>query len=166
MAISQHILRQRARAPGARLRRSFRDAIAVGAQTAFLCHSHYDRTLAIGFRNYAEAQGWDVYIDWLDEDMPERPTVETATRIQEQIVSRSLFLYLATQNSSDSKWCPWEIGYANGAKSRQAILIIPTTDSFQTHGNEYLGLYQRIEEVRGGGLGRFEPGTTNGFYLR
>ncbi|BDW97307.1 MAG: toll/interleukin-1 receptor domain-containing protein [Thalassospira sp.] len=166
MAISQHILRQRAQAPGAPLRRSFRDAIAVGAQTAFLCHSHYDRALAIGFRNYAAAQGWDVYIDWLDEEMPERPTVATATRIQEQIVSRSLFLYLATRNSSESKWCPWEIGYANGAKSRKAIMIIPTTDSFQTHGNEYLGLYQRIDLAKGGGLACFDAGNQQGYLLR
>ncbi|MBR9779727.1 MAG: TIR domain-containing protein [Rhodospirillales bacterium] len=166
MAISQDTLRQNAQASSTTVRRSFHGAVVAGTQTAFLCHSHYDRSLAIGFRNYAERLGWDVYIDWLDEDMPERPTVETATRIQEQIKTRSHFLYLATRNSSESKWCPWEIGYANGAKSRKNILIIPTTDSFQTHGNEYLGLYQRIEEVPGGGLGRFEPGTTKGFYLR
>ena len=37
------------------------------------------------------------------------------------------FLFLATRNSMSSRWYPWEIGYADGAKPIDTILVIPTS---------------------------------------
>lgn len=48
--------------------------------------------------------------------MPERPNKETAQRIQGKIREIDYFLFLATENSGASRWCPWEIGYADSQK--------------------------------------------------
>lgn len=129
-------------------------------QTAFFCHSHEDKNLATGFQVLLNENGWDLYIDWQDTAMPEKPTRETAKRIQEKIKALDWFLFLATQNSVSSKWCPWEIGFADSAKSYNNILIIPTADfSGVWYGNEYLQLYRRID-FQNGALKAFSVGQT------
>lgn len=122
------------------------EAKAMHWRTAFLCHSHKDRDAALGLKSLLESQGASLYIDWLDQEMPEIPNQETAKRIRTKIVDSDLFLFLATPNSMASRWCPWEIGYADGKKSLDSILIVPTKDeSGHYYGNEYLQLYRRIE---------------------
>lgn len=128
-------------------------------QTAFLSHSHLDAQLAKGVQAFLSAHGWQVYIDWEDTAMPASPNRATAERIQERIRQLEFFLFLATQNSMVSRWCPWELGYADGGKSYDNILIIPTRDSAgNSHGNEYLQLYRFIDDANGGGVGVFMPG--------
>jgi len=97
--------------------------------------------------------------------MPEKPNKETAARIQLKIKENDYFVYLATENSSKSRWCPWEIGYADGVKVTNKIVIAPTKDRTNAYGQEYLELYQRIEIASNGSLAIFDPGmTTNGRY--
>jgi hypothetical protein len=133
------------------------EAKASGKQTAFLCHSHKDARLAKAVQGFMAEQGWDVYIDWDDPTMPERPNRVTAAKIQERIQSLDWFLFLATQNSMSSRWCPWEIGYADGTKPTDSILIIPTRDHRTSYGSEYLDLYRHFESAQGGGYGVFRP---------
>ena len=125
---------------------SINEAKAMRWRTAFLCHSHKDRDAALGLKSLLESQGASLYIDWLDEEMPETPNQETAKRIRTKIVDSDLFLFLATPNSMASRWCPWEIGYADGKKPIDSIVIVPTKDdSGHYYGNEYLQLYRRLE---------------------
>ena len=54
---------------------------------------------------------------------------------------------LASTNSQESKWVPWELGLADGRKSMSQIALFPAVDN--THetswtSSEYLGLYDRI----------------------
>lgn len=135
-----------------------KEAKAAQKQTAFLSHSHKDANLAKGVQAFLQAQGWEVYIDWEDSAMPDSPNRETAQRIQTKIRELSWFLFLATQHSMQSRWCPWEIGYADGVKKYDNILILPTTDGARTHGSEYLQLYRYVESAEGGGFGAFPPG--------
>lgn len=124
------------------------EARSRGLQTAFLSHSHRDRELALGLQQVLNEQGWKLYIDWLDGEMPNRPTAETANRIQEKILSTDWFIFLVTANSTASRWCPWELGYADGKKSRARILIVATEDRNGTqYGNEYLSLYRQVSKV-------------------
>lgn len=128
-------------------------------QTAFLCHSHKDGDLAKGLQVLLKDSGWDIYIDWQDDNMPEQPNKETATRIKNKIGSSDWFLYLATPNSSNSKWCPWEIGIADTKKPYDRILIIATTDtSGRWYGNEYLQLYKQITFANDNNLAAFPAG--------
>lgn len=125
---------------------SIYEAKARHLRTAFLCHSHKDRDLALGLKATIESQGGSLYIDWLDEDMPETPNQVTAQRIKSKIIECDLFMFLATPNSMVSRWCPWEIGYADGKKTLDAIVIVPTKDDAgRFYGNEYLQLYRRLE---------------------
>jgi hypothetical protein len=94
--------------------------------------------------------------------MPERPKRETAQRIQGRIVECNYFLFLATANSTQSRWCPWEIGYADGKKSLDDIFVVPTQDSFATYGNEYLDLYRRVDFSDTRKLGAWRPQETRG----
>lgn len=90
--------------------------------------------------------------------MSAKPSRETADKIKQRIKRLDWFLYLATANSASSKWCPWEIGYADGVKGINRIVVIPTRDSAgRRYGSEYLDLYKRVSTADVGGLGIFGP---------
>lgn len=146
--------------------KSVQQAKSVGQSTIFLCHSHQDRTLALGFAQLLQDAGCRVYIDWLDSEMPGKPNKETAARIQLKIKENEYFVYLATENSSKSRWCPWEIGYSDGVKVMDRLIIAPTRDRSNTYGQEYLDLYRRIEFSSDGQLAVFDPNMTNGRYAK
>lgn len=112
--------------------------------------------MAKGVQSFLKDQGWEVYIDWQDAAMPPKPSRVTAENIQLRIQQLDWFFYLATRNSAASRWCPWEIGYADGVKKYDSIIIIPTIDSVgHTFGSEYLQLYRHIDNAEGGGFGAF-----------
>lgn len=137
--------------------RTFQQAKSLGIKTAFLSHSHRDKELALNVETYLNNAGVQVYIDWLDETMPEKPNRETAQRIKERIKGTDIFLFLATVNSTTSRWCPWEIGYADGVKHIDQIVIIPTLSAGSTYGNEYIDLYRRIDTTPQGTVGIWRP---------
>lgn len=137
-----------------------------GQTTAFLCHSHLDRTLALGLQELLRQNGMDLYIDWQDSSMPDRPSAETASMLRRRIQACQWFIFLATSNSMASRWCPWELGHADGTKQNERILLVPTHDGTSTHGSEYLNLYRRVEVASGGGLAAFGPNSQNGYYVR
>jgi hypothetical protein len=120
-------------------------------KTGFLCHSHKDRELAMGLQQWLKEQGMDLYIDWQDASMPESPDATTASRIRNVIRNADVFLFLATRDSMTSRWCPWELGFADGVKRDEQIAIIATRDaSGNYYGNEYLQLYRRIDQHSAG----------------
>lgn len=170
--IEQQILREAAkRTDLIRKAKSLMEAKAAGKQTAFLCHSHADQELVIGLQILLIESGWDVYVDWQDSAMPEIPNAQTAKRIQEKIISMDWFLFLATKSSTNSKWCPWEIGFADAKKSNSEIIIIPTReDNGSWHGNEYLQLYRKLSDARNQftkkiGYAVFDAGAESGIWL-
>lgn len=134
----------------------------LGQTTVFLCHSHKDHDLALGLQQLLREQGLDLYIDWQDPTMPETPNRETADRLRRRIVDCTWFLFLATANSMASRWCPWELGYADGKKPAGKIVVAPTRDGLTTHGNEYLQLYPRIDATTNGQFAKFDPNASYG----
>lgn len=143
------------------------DARRRGLQTAFLCHSHKDQELVKGFVRLLHESGWSVYVDWADSSMPSSPNQETARKIREKIVALDYFILLATENAMASRWCPWELGCADGIKVNGRILVVPTSDNGRTHGNEYVELYRRIDISAVSGLMQvFNPGSTYGTAVR
>jgi hypothetical protein len=135
-------------------------------RTAFLCHSHHDKQLAEGLQVLLAEQGVDLYIDWKDGSMPETPERETANRIRNSIRLCDWFLFLATANSKASRWCPWELGYADGKKQWDQIAIVPTRNGHGTHGNEYLQLYRRVDATSLGELVWLAPNFSQGSAVR
>ena len=166
MAINQSFLAQKSANYQETLYKSAQFSASAGrVKSAFLCHSHKDEILVKGLIAYFQEKGIDLYIDWKDHSMPDTPNIMTAKKIQEAINSRELFLFLATSNSKASRWCPWEIGYADSSK--RMIYIIPTTDGSGTYGNEYLQLYSKIDYKDGFQpvLYTFNAGNTIGKWL-
>lgn len=160
-------LRAASQRPEVKLAQTLAEARSKGLKSAFLCHSHADADLVKGMLNLLADSGWQVYVDWLDTAMPESPNRETANRIQQKIVDCNYFLFLATPNSVASRWCPWEIGCADGRKSVQQIIVIPTVDtSGKWYGNEYLHLYRKLDRASDGLLRVSEPGKADGTWVR
>ena len=140
--------------------RTLTEARTLGIRTVFLSHSHRDAELVQGFVVLLVDSGWRVYIDWRDTSMPERPNRDTAIRLQQKIVDLDFFLFLATPNSMASRWCPWEIGYANGQKPIDRIIVCPTSEGSATHGSEYLDVYRRLDLSDSARLAVWQPGDS------
>jgi len=102
---------------------------------------------------------------WIGKITKWHPNRETAKRIQARILECGYFLFLATANSMQSRWCPWEIGYADGKKDLDDIFLIRTMDSQGTYGNEYLELYRRIDYSDTHKLGAWLPSQTHGILV-
>ncbi|MCF5199892.1 MULTISPECIES: toll/interleukin-1 receptor domain-containing protein [Pseudomonas syringae group] len=134
------------------------NARMLGYKTAFLCHSHKDRTAVEGVLKFFKDQGLHLYVDWMDSEMPESTNGNTARMIKNRIVEADLFFFLATPNALASRWCPWEIGYADGVKNYDSIFVIPTKERGITYGNEYVDIYRRIDESQEGHLAAWYPG--------
>ena len=167
MAISQSLLTSKSLSYRQSLYESVQKSAYAGrVKSAFLCHSHKDETIVKGLIALFQERGVDLYIDWMDHTMPDTPNQVTARKIQDSIKGRNFFFFLATANSRASRWCPWEIGYADSSSRR--IYIIPTVDNSGTYGNEYLELYPKIDEASSGvkkGLALFEAGKSEGKWL-
>ena len=155
-------LRKSALTPRTRVAKSINEARAKKLRTAFLCHSHTDAEIAKGLANLLQEEGWDVYVDWEDASMPAKPDRTTAAKIKTKIISVDFFLFLATANSVSSRWCPWEIGFADGKKDIDKIWVVQTQDERGSYGNEYLDLYRSVDYSDGGKLLLWEAGQNSG----
>lgn len=113
----------------------------------FLSHSSKDDDLVIGAIQVLEGHGARVYVDEIDPEMPPYTTEETANLLKSRIRQTKRFVLLASSNSKDSRWVPWELGIADGYKNLEKIALFPASDSSSEHAWaswEYLGLYRRI----------------------
>lgn len=115
----------------------------------FLSHSIKDEELVLGVVAFLEQMGKRVYVDWIVDRQLSRNSVtpETAEALRKRMNQSSHLIYLATDNSSSSKWMPWELGYFDGLKSEK-VAIFPLLDSPYSSfkGQEYLGLYPALDK--------------------
>lgn len=118
----------------------------------FLSHSSLDKRLVLTLVELFNDAGYSVYVDWIEDRQLDRSTVskETAEVLIKRMSGSRGLAYVATSNATNSKWCPWELGYFDGnKKSRCCVLPVVESDSFR--GQEYLGLYPyiRYSKVKG-----------------
>ena len=113
----------------------------------FISHSFSDKDLVIGLLHLFSAAGYIVYIDWINDSSLDRQNVtpETAALIRQRVRQSKGTAYIATTNSTTSKWCPWELGISDGMKGRVCILPVMYTVFL---GQEYLGLYPYLDYSR------------------
>lgn len=152
--------------------RSFSSQVNHSIQpTVFLSHKHDDTQDLQGVMGKLEEFGAKVYIDSMDNNMPDKTSGETALKIKEVIKHCDKFILLATNKAIESYWCNWELGIGDTEKYIDHIAILPikekgVSDS-QYKGNEYLQIYPQIH---------YEDGThyyrnsdeliPRGFYVR
>lgn len=113
----------------------------------FLSHSSKDEDLVVGAIRVLENHGATVYIDKKDPELPPYTSEQTAATLKKRIEQTRKFVLLATKNSKESKWVPWELGIADGKKDLNRIALFPAVD--ERHDSswtswEYMGLYRRI----------------------
>lgn len=118
---------------------------AESGRYIFLSHSNLDSDLARGFVYKAQRLGVNVYFDLYDSTLTLPPSADTANKLRLRIQKAFHFILLATENSvQESRWCPWELGCADG--NHIPISIARTKDDTgKEWGAEYLQLYHSIE---------------------
>jgi hypothetical protein len=112
----------------------------------FLSHSHHDASQVENAVIFLRKMGVDVYVDWMDDSMPAQTSGETAKMLKDKIKQNDKFIFLATNNAINSKWCNWEIGFADAFKYLNKIALFPLADDNGSwQGSEYLQIYPYIE---------------------
>lgn len=117
------------------------------AGATFLSHSTKDKGLVTGAISLLEGHGAKVYIDKKDPTLPPYTNKDTAKGLKGRINQSSKFILLASKNSKQSKWVPWELGLADGYKGLDKVAILPAVENQRDTSWtswEYLGLYDRI----------------------
>ncbi|MGM0715376.1 toll/interleukin-1 receptor domain-containing protein [Brevibacillus parabrevis] len=113
----------------------------------FLSYWHEDQELIKAVIGFLAQFGRSVHIDWLPNQIPRTTNATTASSIKEKIMASTKFIVLATPNSIESKWIPWELGIADGKKGLNSIAILPIVQSSTIwQEKEYYGIYNVIEE--------------------
>lgn len=113
----------------------------------FLSHSYKDRKAVLGLaEEFKNKYKLSVYIDWLEDSELDRTHVnkDTAKTIKERMKNCKCLIYATSENSSDSKWMPWETGLMDGLKGRVAICPLMGGSDSNFKGQEYLSLYPFI----------------------
>ena len=109
----------------------------------FLSHSYRDKDKLIELKNTLNTLGINVYMDWVndkDELLRTLTSKDTAMVITERIKASKAILYVHTSSSMDSKWTPWELGFAYAIG--KPVLVYRTEAS--SDAPEYLQLYESI----------------------
>ena len=115
--------------------------------TIFLSHSHKDRALIEPAIAFLRSHGVKVYVDWLDSGMPDTVSGDTAKKIKEKIGQQKKFMVMVTENSKDSRWVPWELGYADPVKGMDHIASFPVGSDYDFSQNEYMKIYPKVYHV-------------------
>ncbi|MDY6811025.1 MAG: toll-Interleukin receptor [Actinomycetota bacterium] len=124
---------------------------AAGDFDVFLSHSVSDQRVILGVRKWLMSKGLSVYVDWIVDRQLDRSHVSPATAavLRRQMHHSRTLIYATSRAASASRWMPWELGFFDGIKGSQHISILPIDDSTSAGyaGEEYLGLYKRIEQL-------------------
>lgn len=81
---------------------------------------------------------------------------KTANVIKKRISNCKGLSYIATRNIVNSKWCPWELGLADGMLNGKSCILPVMEESSTFKGLEYLGLYPYIEYEKISGKSTYE----------
>lgn len=116
----------------------------------FLSHRFLDADEVQVIYNDLTKLGLKIYVDWIvDKDLNrENITKETVARVRTRMKNCKSLLFVTSENSSSSKWMPWELGFMDAKTDKVAILPV-VSDSYtkQTfEGQEYLGIYPFIDK--------------------
>ncbi len=128
----------------------------AASMKVFLSHSHQDRDYVEAVRLLLESQGSGIYVDWQDGEMPAQTSWQTAASLKSKIKDLKKVVLLASENSKESKWVPWELGYGEGVNglSSVAILAVLPDNVELWKGTEYVSAYPFIEEDQRGPIVR------------
>lgn len=149
-AVGQRVSFQAQRSATQILSENWSRFTATSRYDVFLSHSSQDAEVILGVKTIIESLGLSVYVDWLDDNLPDRSrvTVETAEILRMRMRVSASLVYAHSPNASDSVWMPWELGYFDGFKPMY-VWILPLVVNYDSEfkGQEYLGLYPTVDKL-------------------
>ena len=120
----------------------------------FLSHSNLDKEIILGVLEVLWGMGYSVYVDWLYHATNVDTTIgaitpTTVIELKYHMRKCAWMIYLHSDASSVSKWCPWELGYFDAMyHPHKKICIFPLVDHTGVfRGQEYLALYREVDIV-------------------
>ena len=114
----------------------------------FLSYRRKDKKYVDPIVRFLKGIGVKVYIDYLDDSLPDKPDTKTAEILRHRIKNSDKFILLATPNSSESKWIPWELGLGDGFINYNNVAILPLLSSSSYWSEqEYYSIYGHIEKA-------------------
>lgn len=113
----------------------------------FISHSYLDKDLILTLVRLFNEAGYSVYVDWIEDVTLDRSDVtkKTANLVRSRISQSKSLAYIVTTNISNSKWCPWELGIADGMLNEKASILPILEYSSNFKGQEYLSIYPHID---------------------
>ena len=115
----------------------------------FLSHSDMDKEIVLGVLKVLSRMRYSVYVDWLYRATNVDTTIgaitpTTVINLKYHMRKCDRMVYIHSDASSVSKWCPWELGYFDAMRHpKQEIYIFPLVDYTGVfRGQEYLALYR------------------------
>lgn len=123
----------------------------------FLSHSSLDHDLVLALVHLFNQAGYSVYVDWIEDQQLDRNNVtkSTATVLKKRMKQSRGLAYVSTKNITNSKWCPWELGYFDG-KSNERCCVLPIMEGSSFKGQEYLGLYPYLSYLKIRGTDKYD----------
>lgn len=113
----------------------------------FLSYRHADRQYVTGVTEFIKRLGKGIYVDFLDEELVQAPSNQTAAILRQRIMQSKKLVQLITPNSGQSKWMPWELGLGDGLLGYPNSVILPTINGTQkVTDQDYLRMYGYIEK--------------------
>lgn len=116
-------------------------------KTIFLSHKHTDKGLIYNIKRFFSSFGIDIYVDWLDDEQPDRTIGTTGSIIKQKIHECDKFILVGTDDAIKAQWCNWELGIGDEVKfDSQNIAILPLReDDLSWTGTEYMQRFPIIE---------------------
>jgi len=113
----------------------------------FLSHSYLDKVQVFALIKLFNIHHFSVYVDWIEDKQLDRNSVneKTADLLRNRMKQSRSLSYLTTKNITNSKWCPWELGYFDGLKQSKCCILPVMEYGGKFNGQEYLGLYPYLE---------------------
>lgn len=105
----------------------------------FISHSFLDKKLILTLIDLFNNAGYSVYVDWINDKTLDRNNVssKTAKVIKNRISDCKGLSYIATGNIINSKWCPWELGLADGMLNGRSCILPVMEETGTFIGLEY-----------------------------
>lgn len=114
----------------------------------FLSHSIKESNVIWGVKTVLEGQGLTVYVDWIVDPAMDRSRVtpQTAETLRTRMRQSKSLVYAHSNNSTSSKWMPWELGFFDGFNGNIVVFPVAQQADETFKAQEFLGLYPYIDK--------------------
>lgn len=127
---------------------------SVKTYDIFLSHSSNDNELIAGLKLLLQDMDYSIYVDWNDSALnPNHVTPKTADVLRKRMAQCRSLIYAFSENASNSKWMPWELGYFDALRTSRVAVLPIRQDAYKAYsGSEYVGLYYhvQVDKAQGG----------------